>query len=656
MKLFAGRTVWKSSQETTESVGAWDGNLDVDEARDFLRMALLPAAFVVRRVDSHQFVGVARMKQRTSFDMEVPSHVKRAIQVSGSAPIPLMQVRKTPLLALDVTTDTQEVVSVLSSVKVNALVCLAMLDYCDDLLKKRIQTSLTRDRGGEYTAACGSLVDLIWPSRPRATVGGASILDSRLDWDSTTVIQRSIVRVVGLDASSAAKYLAYFSNAPEGTLAQELWSDDLFRQTMQRLAEHSFLAVHWLGTNDRAVVKVSFEAVVVEGRLLNPGPRVRSAGFFSTSKFLIMGLTSLLWNVFRKVCVHLGLLPFSVWHEAYQAADARSFHVEVIAPDGMKIKDACWLLKPPRELVDEFVEEVARISTPPVGKDIMQQLMGKAAPRRRVLHDLGPVPVRYNPDLSRSHSKLHSSVAGVPQGYGAIFTWRFVPGFQWIYIAFPIILGSLLLQAFFLSSGLKNNPTFPGWFPEHLALRMQASCESVRTFMYVVADVFGWRGKPVDSVLMIKQVSDDGLAAILLQNRATLVIGYAALAGALLVRAGEPPITRRLLAGPRLLVSLVVVLSTFSAAPLFLREWHLKYYTLLVWTTLAVSVLAAGLLSLMLVRVIMPFSRILRLLHLGKKALDRDGFRRLDDQPVLGSAIWLARRRSAIYGWKVEDF
>lgn len=504
--------------------------------------------WIHRRVDSFTFRGMQRLHQHTSIDFSVPhapptprvwslpegedagvvAPVKEEadgrpdgsteeITSSRSYYLPLMQIRKAPLVGYQLCNAAHEDICLITARQSRTLSCVGLLALADAHLGLSGEFSLLSDLGRsceefaevDFEFVATPRIDL--PAEgssgsPLTMVGAAS---QRLDeLRELRELQASLVRIVTADTDVAMAEVAGFrEKAPP--LKAKVWDTRAFQFLLPLLAESYFMTVALEKplAGSRTVIEVDFERIIGSNRLRSPSP-------FATREIMNLGLkrwfTDLVWGSFIQPRIVAGLedaclLPSHVSQEAHAAAAVESYHVELNAPAGMKIVGVKWKITPPQG-------DWKHPDRSPVSRA-----------EERIQKDLGERPIDCYPDFGSDgeHTIAHSVVRPVPPGYSVNFRWRIAPlATGWLMVAFITSTLVVLVQAAYASTRLG-----------------------------------------LVSLAALDPDTDIGQAA--LQNRTTLVLGLVALGLTALLRSGEHPLTKRSLMWPR--IEVLVILGSFLA-------------------------------------------------------------------------------------------
>lgn len=531
------------------------------DALGYLFSAMTMSEWMHRRVDRLEFASNSRIRQNTSLDFSIP----RIAPIWGKehyAVIPLIQVRKRPLINFDITGEDQQEISILTSRQTRKLSTLGLLALGDSIIGRQSGgTSLLTNFGNDYSRdfvsfRLSSPVE-VQLSRPRNKRESADYLEIKK-------LQELIVQVVSGDARHAAMALDELA-ALKHQAAKSLFESRVFWTLANRFAESYYLTGLVSMDVKRHVVKVAFDQRIAGG--------TQSKAHLRTASFSIRGaITERVASVMRiatwhKLFERACLAPLTVHQSASQCTDVESLHLEVSAPTGLKIQSACWLLRPPA--VNK--------------RDKESNYALNRRTHAAVLEDLGPQPVDFMPLTRTRPTRLHSTLKPVPDGYSADFVWKLVPTSNWPVLALGTLLAMLFLQLLVAAFTLRS------W----------------EIVGFLLDSDFG------GSLTLAMR---DPQSATYMQNRAGLLFALLAISVALLVRGSEHPVTKRLLAFPRALLALNCVGLVFSCADLFFPHERLpNWFEEGVFGALCLALVSVAVFAVVVVRVFSPVSRALPL-------------------------------------------
>lgn len=486
--------------------------------------------WIHRRVDTLEFTDTDSVHLNCSIDLTPPTNAPTFILPSRRESftiLPVLQVRKQPLVNFDLCDESGAAIPHLTARQSRTLAARGMLELGDLILREMglphgISRALLGGEEDEYDPLVDRRVDLTLPiSQPdpaRTAIRRAH-----------REVQRMVIDLVAGDSELGAAALAWFESA-DGTevptsadaYGATLWKSTAYKVFLRRLAAHYFLSVVLATSPDiqgRRVIRASFDLPRDESHLYNKTP-MRGRGFRSWSKLVARPLVRDMFEV-------LALSPVSVAMNASQAVDAESYHVEFVAPHGLKIIDADWFIGPP----------------PAKGTG--------ESPAERVRRELGEKPVSVSPDIRARDvepDRVNTAIVSVPLFYTVYLRWRLAPSaLSWISMATPVAFVATALHGIFVL-GVTRAHSMASWVPQW------------------ISDEAGWALGGAESGVTTHGTE---LAGSLAQNRTALILAVIAVAVALLVRSGEPAITKRVLIGPRVFVTAIICFLIVAAAPLW---------------------------------------------------------------------------------------
>lgn len=576
---------------------------DPEQALNYLYCMLRAQRWVHRRVDRLSFIDSAVMVQNTSLDFTPPLAPPTFNLDSETAitVLPLMQVRKAPLVHFDLRDETGAPVPLLTARQSRTLASHGMLVLADRVLRKAgVEGGLSRDLQVQLVDG-----ENPWYSPngdPRVDLGlvdvtidaGSQALDGFHAYADT---QRRIVDLVAGGLAEGKEALKWFER-PLGlatrvdvlteTLRDVLWASAPYRTYLRRLAEHYYVSPVMASPESagrrRRVFKVQFERPRRRGSLENSSPK-RGRSW----------LRRVGGPIVKRPLETLGMVATTIGHEANQAVDCESYHVEFVAPAGLKVIDVDWFIFPSGRsgrAGDADRVEGGGTSEEQAAESLSERrrrVLENRVLENRVLKDLSATPVVVAPDIRRQDvepGRVNTAIHPVPLYYGLHLCWRLAASaLSWISLALPVAAMAIFLH-WVLAFGLTRPEDTPGWVPgwaRPIADRVPASGALPAS-----------RGEKIsEKISSVAEGSSGGqLAVALAQNRVALLLGIVAIAVALLVRNGEPPATKRLLVSPRLCVAGILALLMVAGAPLWVTSQTLEATWLAPasWFTLPISI------------------------------------------------------------------
>lgn len=559
---------------------AWDdvawGALGTDRTLGmaYLHYILRAQRWTHRRVDVMTFPpDHDSWSQHTSIDFTpVARPLPPITTVAGQQHVllPFLQVYKRPLIGFDFKDSNGADVPLLTARQSRTLASLGLLALGDSVLRKSNQggglcINYPPTEYGSYQVNTDPRCDLDLPP-----LAASSAMDARQVLINVHA-QRLLVDLVAGDEEEGAKALRELEKG-QSAVTRTLWERRAFRVYARRLAQQYYLtgvfpiratpepgpepasggeaapdgALSTLGL-PRQVVKFDICQRVMDSRVLSrdPSPVVPAGGWTRVAQWArrVPGTLTI------KLASKAALVPARLDMSLHHAEAVESYHLELSAPAGMKFVDFVWHFQPPNPGPGSLPGSVAR--TTKSALEIRMQVADQ------VRHDLVPPvasrpwdtgsgsPVVVTPDLRNAGTsievvRLHTHVNRVPLGYNIGATARMVPA----------TTGSLIMTMGFATLALILQVL--------LTLHWAAASDLPIPFrggLEEIAQALGTGRGTYDSYV---------------QNRATLLLALVALAAALLVRSGEHPLTKGVLAFTRTCLVALFVGLVVSGAGMFL--------------------------------------------------------------------------------------
>lgn len=586
------------------------------QAVAYLNCIFRAQRWIHRRVDHLSFEDSITIGQASSLDLTIPIDPPTfSLGADTSVVIlPLLQVRKSPLVHFSLRGPDQEPVPLLTARQSRTLASHGMLALADLVIGEAALFGTDLRLTSNHSAILGDqpFYQVNDDQRVDLDLPAAGLSNGKTDPDvvrAYSLVQKHIVSLVSGGPEEGLEELAWFEHPVRGSVRAEelasalagvLWTSLAFRTFLRRLAQNYYVSGVFRPPPQgraRMVLKVRFDRPRRGGSLAN-----RAAPWNSVRTWWRHVGRQLL----RDPLESLGIVATSIVHEANQALDCESFHVEFNAPRGLKIVDLDWFLFPPSAVDAQQSEPVAESAGKPTTD---------MTPARRVTRDLSNEPIVVSPDIIRDGaepSRVNTAIHPVPLSYGLHVRWRLAASaLSWISVALPVALAVVVLQAI-LSLGVMDPGSAPSWAPTWIRETAGWATLSSSDPGTSVAGVSGDAANDGDVA------NDDGTEmGTLAQNRAQLLLVVVGVAVALLVRSGEPGATKRILLAPRLavagiLISVVVAGVPFWLAPTSLGTAWVRTIVLIAFLSSAamlVLVLAAWLVSVGPVRRIRRRSR-----------------------------------------------
>lgn len=506
------------------SESGWIGTLtDVSQALNYLDCLLRANSWVHRRVDTVDFVGRSLFRQRTSLDLTIPARCP-LYNIAGDEVqiLPLIPIMKVPLINFDIRDNEDREFNVLTRSQNNTIVVRGMLSLADNILRTRQgrSPSLLYDYGVPG-CSCNYSINCELPPEARLPVWKGPCSE---EIHETTKVQAEIVRLISGTRDQGHEVLRSFGSAPSGSIRKRLWKKTLFKVLAQRFAVTYYLAVCITrneNTFRRRVIKLSYDR-------FNNGLESSRNDNLSRSSRLVNFLTAIAW------------LPTPVRTDANAAVDCESYHLEIVAPPGLKICGLKWRIGPPwRDLKDR-----------PFTKN------GIERSRARVTNELGNDAITTSSNFcdDGEPTRLHTSISHVPMGYQVECQWQFAPNaFSWLFLAVPSALVAAGLLFLFSANPVQGVTAEPiGTCPDGLVSQRQGGAMKCVTTL------------------------DPSALAV---NRLTLLLGVLALMGAVLLRSGENDVTKRQLMSTRFAIVVSVFLLLIAGVGLVIGQHDLQTST-----------------------------------------------------------------------------